>query len=214
MKILRPDDPGPFSRPGEYKTYLQPVFRARCAYCLAPDNRNGGPEGMTVDHFWPQSRFPHLRLNWTNLYYSCSVCNENYKKDHPTEQEEATGCRFVDPCQEDPDDHFRMTRSPETGDYCCVRALTDAARYTLRILRLDRRKQLRDFWRELDHHERTEHDHLAKIEAAIAGIDRDLKRRGSVEDIEQALGVLMTLRNVCRAKLEDIRSLRPFPVEP
>ncbi|MDA1232217.1 MAG: HNH endonuclease, partial [Planctomycetota bacterium] len=75
MIIEKGDDPGPFSTPRNYVSYLRECFRRRCAYCLAPDDRLGGEEGMKVDHFMPESRYKHLRLAWTNLYYSCDVCN-------------------------------------------------------------------------------------------------------------------------------------------
>ncbi len=45
-------------------------FAGVCAYC------EGLPEEATVDHFRPQSRFPHLTLDWLNLVHSCRRCNQ------------------------------------------------------------------------------------------------------------------------------------------
>ena len=71
---------------------------------------------MTVNHFKPECRFPELRFSWPNLYYACLVCNSHYKKDYPTAEEEAEGKRFIDPSEEDPDDHFRLVRDPNGGE--------------------------------------------------------------------------------------------------
>src|SRR5262249_12983632 len=119
MRILRPDDPAPGSKYRQYKTHLQPVFRFRCAYCQTYETRCGGFEGMTIDHFRPRDRYKHLLHTWSNLYYSCTVCNCRYKKNHPTKVEEAAGERFVDACEEDPDDHFPLVRCPKTNQLCC-----------------------------------------------------------------------------------------------
>jgi hypothetical protein len=86
MIIDRGEDPGPFSQPRDYVTHLRGRFRRRCAYCLTPDDRLGGEEGMKVDHFLPESRHADLRLAWSNLYYCCDVCN-NRKSNFPTPDE-------------------------------------------------------------------------------------------------------------------------------
>jgi uncharacterized protein (TIGR02646 family) len=212
MRIERGPDPGPFSRHSEYKPYLQPLFRRRCAYCLTPDDRNGGLEGMTVDHFWPTSRYPYLRLAWSNLYYSCVVCNSHYKKDHPTEEEEAQGHRFVDPCQEDPDDHFRMSRDPRTGTLSRVRALTDPAVFTLRILRLNSRKALSDFWRELDLLERRTLSRIGEIHGFLEQLQQHIKTRGTSNDLGGVRDDYASQFQKLSDELAHIRSMRPFPV--
>src|SRR5580698_6290867 len=112
MRIERGTDPGPYTKARDYVIHLRQLFRHRCAYCLTPDDRLGGEEGMKVDHFHPESRRPELRLAWANLYYCCDVCN-NRKSNYPTDIETARGERFVDPCAEDPDEHFRMVRDAQ-----------------------------------------------------------------------------------------------------
>ena len=156
MKIERRSDPGPFSKHSDYKQHLRLLFRCRCAYCLTPDDRLGGEEAMTVDHFKPVARYKDLKLTWSNLYYACIVCNSHYKKDFPSPEEEAAGKRFVDPCSEDPDDHFRLVPDPDTGDLCRVRPLSESvlADYTIYRLKFNQRRFLRDFWREIHQEER------------------------------------------------------------
>ncbi len=73
MRIVRGSDPGPFAKYGNYKPYLQPLFRSRCAYCISHEEVMGGYEAMEVDHFRPPSQpeFKHLKKEWANLYYAC-----------------------------------------------------------------------------------------------------------------------------------------------
>ena len=151
MIVQRGDDPGPFSQHREYVGYLRKVFSRHCAYCLTPDDRLGGEEGMKVDHFTPESRHRELRLAWVNLYYCCDVCN-NRKSNFPTDSEIASGKRFVDPCAEDPDNHFCLAK--DESDFCKVVSLSIAAEYEVKRLQFNRRPFLRDFWRELSAMER------------------------------------------------------------
>jgi uncharacterized protein (TIGR02646 family) len=213
MKIQRPDDPAPGSKYAQYKPHLQPLFRYRCAYCQTHEKWRGGLEGMTVDHFRPRDRYQHLLHEWSNLYYSCTACNCYYKKDHPTEAEEASGDRFVDPCQDDPDDHFRLVRCPKTNHLCCIRALSDAGRFTLKILKLHVRSQLRDYWRELEMEERKEREILYSIETAIRNWDIVTERNGASPEAASVLSALLNQRKAALERLEDILSRQPFPPE-
>ena len=212
MRILRGPDPGSFKKHGAYKPYLQPLFRERCAYCFAPDNRNGGLEGMTVDHFLDQKHHPELRLAWTNLYYSCVVCNSHYKKDYPTEDEEKAGFRFVDPCKEDPDDHFRMVRDPKTGELCQVRGLSGPANYTIWRLHLNSRKALRDFWRDLEHLEIREVARVNEIDRLLGDLETEASHHGPSHAMKAIRDDYAFARGAHAATLALIRSLRPFPI--
>lgn len=197
MRIRRGDDPGPFSRPRDYVTYLRTLFRHRCAYCLTPDDKLGGEEGMKVDHFLPESKHPTLRLAWANLYYSCDVCN-NRKSDYPTNKEVAQGMGFVDPCAEDPDEHFRLAREPESGDHCRVAYLSELAKYTIFRLKFNRRPFLRDFWRELDAAER-----------------RWTQYKQDVMELQTQIGEsvpeVKSLLDQCESELTSIHQRWPFP---
>jgi len=211
MRILRGKDPGPFQKHGDYKPHLQPLFRERCAYCITPDTRNGGLEGMTVDHFLDQKRHPELRLTWANLYYSCVVCNSHYKKDYPTEAEEKAGLRFVDPCKEDPDEHFRMVRDRNTKELCQVHGLTVAANYTIRRLHLNTRKALRDFWRELEQIEKKEELRISQIDKLMGQVDSRVPK-GFTSTINSIRQDYELTKETCLGRLASIRSLRPFPI--
>ena len=152
-------------------------------------------------------------MAWSNLYYSCVVCNSHYKKDHPTEEEEAQGHRFVDPCQEDPDDHFRMTRDPVTGTLSRVRALTDPAVFTLRILRFNSRRALSDFWRELDRLERGALSRMGEIQGFLEQLQQHAETRGASRDLDAVHDDYARQFQQLSDHLAHIRSMRPFPVD-
>jgi hypothetical protein len=171
MKVRRGRSPCRLSEPSRYKPYLRKPFRFRCAYCQTHDSRLGGLEGMTVDHFRPLVRFPHLRLTWTNLYYACGVCNSHYKKDRPTEEEENAGDQFVDVCETDPDEHIRLEWSISECRYIAATS-TQRGLFTLRVLRFNVRHALRDWWLELD-------DSKAKTERELAQIRDSIQCLGS-----------------------------------
>ena len=57
---------------------LSQDFDQICGYCeqqCNPDTPGRWPNGESVDHFHPRSRFPAEWLNWLNLIYSCHRCN-------------------------------------------------------------------------------------------------------------------------------------------
>jgi len=212
MRIERGPDPGPFSDPAGYRPHLRPLFRCRCAYCLMPDDRLGGEEGMTVDHFKPQRRYPALRLSWSNLYYACSICNSHYKKDCPTPEEEARGERFVDPCKEDPDEHFRLVRDPDTGDRCRVHPLSPTAQYVIFRLKLNARKSLRDFWRLLDQEESRLLGRQNEIRQRLEDCWQTIRRCGSSQELQGLRTDYESQLSASQRELDTVRLLRPFPV--
>ena len=213
MRIERGPDPGPFNNPSDYKRkykpFLRSLFRCRCAYCQSHDDRFGGEDGATVDHFKPEGRYHELRCSWSNLYYACHVCNCHYKKQFPTPDEEAQGKRFVDPCAEDPDDHFRMVQDESTGDISRIRFLSPAAEYTIFRLKLNDRKSLRDFWRNLHHAERRLAERLGEMDDCLSRC-ADIATDPQIESLRS---VCESQRLDCVQELERVRSLRPFPID-
>jgi uncharacterized protein (TIGR02646 family) len=214
MRIQRSDDPAPGSKYPQYKPHLQPLFRSRCAYCQTHERWRGGFEGMTVDHFLPRDRYENLLHSWPNLYYSCTACNCFYKKDHPTAAEEEAGDRFVDPCAEDPDDHFRLVRCAKTNQLCCIKALSDPGRFTLKILKFHVRAQLRDHWRELELVEQKELENLSSIDLSIDQLNILIGQKGASSETESVMTCLSQQRKAAIERLEYIVSQRPFPAEP
>jgi uncharacterized protein (TIGR02646 family) len=212
MRIERGPDPGPLANAAQYKPHLRPLFRRRCAYCRTPDDRLGGEDGMTVDHFKSEKWYPQLRTEWSNLYYACPICNSHYKKDHPKPEEEAEGKRFVDPCREDPDDHFRLVCDPETSDLCRVRPLSPAAHYTVFRLNFNRRKSLRDFWRSLHHEETRLNARKDDLRQRLKDCLQLIDRYGPSEELERLRSDYEKQLTEARTELDATRQLRPFPV--
>jgi uncharacterized protein (TIGR02646 family) len=138
----RVENPPPQKKYQDYKPYLRRDFRTRCAYCLVHEAHYGGLRNYHVDHFRPKKLFPKLTLEYGNLYYACGLCN-TFKGDvWPSQEQQNAGFGFTDPCQEDPyETHFLVNEQDGS-----LRALTNAGRYTLEHLRLDRR-QLRKYRR-------------------------------------------------------------------
>jgi hypothetical protein len=213
LKVQRGKDPGPYTKHSQYKPHLKVCFFERCAYCQVPDEYASGVDGMTVDHFLNQNEFPEHRTTWSNLYYCCTVCNSHYKRDHPTRQELLQGIRFVDPCSEDPDDHFCMTRDLQTGDYCKIKPLSSPAAYMCQLLKFNARKTLRDFWRAIERLEHEEEENLASCLATIKDIKMDIRLRGSSDETKQVLKRTKSASELSRNRLIAIRARRPFPTE-
>ncbi len=213
MRIVRSPDPGPFNHYRDYKPHLQPLFRCRCAYCLSHEDQIGRFDEMQVDHFRPKGRreFAHLEREWANLYYCCGRCNR-HKSDHwPTDQETQRGLRFVDPCLEDPDEHFRLCRPPQHDDLCYVMPLTTPAQYTIAKVRLNR-NQLVQIRRSLAVEEREDREQLRELSRAIEELGADTVDRGLSAHTAEIMRLLETQHQRCLARLERIRSLRPFPL--
>jgi uncharacterized protein (TIGR02646 family) len=128
MIIVRRNNPPQFSEYGKYKPQLRQDFRYCCAYCLTHERTFGALRHMTIDHFRPQSRFPHLLTDYRNLYYCCGECN-TYKGDSwpsDADAEALANLRFIDVCADDVAQHF-------TYSGCEIIALTPAAEFTVAL---------------------------------------------------------------------------------
>ena len=214
MKIVRGSDPGPFAKYGDYKPYLQPLFRSRCAYCISHEDVMGRYDAMQVDHFRPWSRpeFKHLKTKWKNLYYACQRCNRHKWNHWPTTEQNALGFRFIDPCEEDPDDHIRLTRHPKTDELSWLQHLTPAGRYAIEKIRLNR-KQLVDIRRGLARKEGDEGAALNRTRQQIEHLANDVEEGRSTPNVEKVLRSLKEEQELILIRIEDLRSRRPFPVE-
>ena len=116
----------------KYRPYIREDFSECCAYCLMPERFANGEQNFELDHFKPKSKFKELITEYTNIYYSCHVCNSRSRKsDHwPSKKLQAKGYRFVDTCKETFSEHF----VDENGYW---KPISDAGRYTEEIIRLN-----------------------------------------------------------------------------
>ncbi|MBI4904266.1 MAG: hypothetical protein HY820_11555 [Acidobacteria bacterium] len=125
--------PPEFTSYQKFKPFLRKDFRRRCAYCRIPEFRWGTARNYAVEHFRPKSRFPHLRNQYSNLYYSCNRCNE-FKGDRwPDQSILEKGIRLLDPCE---DDTYRQHLLRQTSGI--LEPLTPSGDYTNHLLFLNR----------------------------------------------------------------------------
>ena len=206
MRIIRDTAPGPFSDYSKYKPFLQPLFRSRCAYCLSHEDQMSRFDAMEVDHFRPKGRpeFAHLGLAWANLYYCCRRCNQHKSSKWPNSAERAQGLRFVDPCEEDPDEHFRLTRDESGNEDGKIASETQAGRYSIAKIRLNR-QQLIDIRLDIAREERTAREQLNLIDGLLSSLGTRAQRSSHIAMLEE-------LHENASKSLEHIQALRPFPL--
>ncbi|MFZ3131686.1 MAG: hypothetical protein WA125_11440 [Desulfosporosinus sp.] len=66
-------------RQDDVKQALGGMYEGLCCYCESPI---GVQVFERIEHLMPKSKFPHLCFQWSNLNYSCEVCNSTkYKGD-------------------------------------------------------------------------------------------------------------------------------------
>jgi hypothetical protein len=93
----------------------------------------GGEENFELDHFKPRSKFQDLINDYFNIYYSCHPCNRAKHDEWPPPELFGRGIGFVDLCRDEFAEHFAVE-----GDGSWT-GKTDAGRYTIDIVRLNRK---------------------------------------------------------------------------
>ena len=190
MLFVRKEAPPQQRKYQDYKAYLRRDFLYRCAYCLIHEGHFGGLRNYHVDHFCPKRKFPGLALVYKNLYYSCSICNTVKGDVWPSQDQLSTGYCFTDPCQENPYEHHFHAQGNGI-----LRFLTNAGKYTLEHLRLNRQ--------QLVNHRRRQTDVLEKCR--------------EVRDLVDSLSIRVDLAKRIREQLEQIERFYtdpPIPYEP
>lgn len=88
----------------DIKAALVAMFHGKCAYC---ESRITHIDYGHIEHFRPKSKpqFRQLTFEWDNLLLSCAVCNgAEHKGDRFPEA--AEGGPMINPCKEEPREHF------------------------------------------------------------------------------------------------------------
>lgn len=86
------------------KEALLKMFNGKCAYCESKITHIDYPH---IEHYKPKSlpAYRALAFEWTNLLLACGVCNgAEHKGDRFPEA--AEGGPIINPCDEEPDEHF------------------------------------------------------------------------------------------------------------
>jgi hypothetical protein len=124
-----------------FRPYVRADFRQCCGYCCLHEFWVGGERNFELDHYRPESLFPHLITDFYNLRYSCHVCNANKWKRWVTPAMEAQGVGIVDLTADALSTHYAL--NPNS----ILEPLTNSAEYTIALLRLNSNhlQQLRAF---------------------------------------------------------------------
>lgn len=106
-----------------YKSFLADDFNHRCGYTDCSDFWFGGKRNFQIDHFKPESKYPKLKNEYSNLVYCCSYVNRaKWDDDNPN---------YLDPCDVDFNLHF------ERDDLGYIKAKTPQGQYMVEHLNLD-----------------------------------------------------------------------------
>ena len=106
-----------------YKDSLAEDFNHHCGYTHTCDLWFGGSRTFQIDHIKPESIYPELKNEYSNLVYCCSYVNRAKWDDDSS--------NYLDPCTVDYNEHFERE---EDGR---IVAKTDEARYMLNRLHLN-----------------------------------------------------------------------------
>lgn len=126
LEIRRRKDVKKRSRHGDYKEDLERDFHSICGYCAKPTKVT--KNAFEIDHFIPFSLAPELKNEYSNLVYSCYMCNRKKSYQWPTKDKNLhhNGREgFVDPASEEYDLHLerlndgRINPLTEVGKYMC-----------------------------------------------------------------------------------------------
>jgi hypothetical protein len=203
MKFIKTDPGFRTKTYGKYREFTRTDFRRVCAYCFRHEGDGGGLGQYEQDHFEPKSRPGINPADYSNLYWSCGDCNGPGCKYEtwPSRQEVRYGHVFCDPCKCNP--YSRDYKLDKSG---VLIALTDAGRYTIEHLRLNKRPYLvewRRIARELRGRYLSELDRLRRIE-----------RRLDAEPHSAEITKLLSQVSRLVEKYEAIAYSQPFVVIP
>ncbi|WP_437580153.1 HNH endonuclease [Sorangium sp. So ce887] len=128
----------PVSNYLEYRDQLREDFWFSCAYCSVSEIEARGI-AFEVDHYRPQARFGALRDDYSNLFWSCDICN-GLKGDLPPDEDYERGFRFLKVDEDDPTQHLELEETFRVRPLTPIGKLTEAALYlnSDRLFRLRR----------------------------------------------------------------------------
>lgn len=105
----------------EYRPFLRRDFYCSCAYCTMAESE-AAAVGFSIDHYEPQGARPELINEYSNLFYTCDLCNGRKGNRNPPPAARAVGHRFFRPDQDIHVEHFelkgkRLEPKSPTGEY-------------------------------------------------------------------------------------------------
>lgn len=116
----------------EWKEQLAAEGFHQCVYCAIPDAAMGGIRNFHVEHYRPKSRFVDLENVFTNLFYSCPICNTFKGNDWPADPDHEINC-YPDPSISDYAELFTINLN--SGE---IYGEVTASRYMIEKIHLNR----------------------------------------------------------------------------
>lgn len=108
QKMVREQNPRKYKEYNSYRPFLRKDFKYRCAYCTVHEGEHYG--NFHIDHFKPKKRFSNLKTEYSNLYYSCDICNDYKLNTWPdTDNPDVYDFRFIDPCNDNPNEYLTIS---------------------------------------------------------------------------------------------------------
>lgn len=138
-----------------HKDNLKTDFHSNCGYCGSPDYVFGGRAGFQIDHFAPKSKFPELTNCYSNLIYSCPICNRGKSCKWPSKTANCSTLGnegFIHPCSKEYDENLyrrcdgSIVASTPVGDYM----IQEMKLYLLRHQVIWVREELRALIKEVE----------------------------------------------------------------
>jgi len=127
------------------KDALVNMFHGKCAYC---ESKITHVDYGHIEHFKPKSftAYRTLTFEWTNLLLACAVCNGTEYKGTKFPLA-AEGGPFVNPCDDEPNDHFDFVYD-QTAKLATVVGKTVRGVTTEKLIGLNRHdlRSLRTKW--------------------------------------------------------------------
>jgi uncharacterized protein (TIGR02646 family) len=96
-------------RHAEIETALDTMFHGKCAYCESKIKHVSDPH---IEHYRPKLTFPKFTFDWDNLLLACGTCNSTKFKGAKFPEANAGG-PYINPCTDDPDEHFQFIYDPK-----------------------------------------------------------------------------------------------------
>lgn len=121
----------------EIKETLCAMFHGKCAYC---ESKITYVDYGHIEHYHPKRKFPELAFEWSNMLLACGVCNGSGRKGEHFPEEDQNG-PLVNPCDEDPSQHFSFYYEPACR-IASVYGRTPRGETTEKIIGLNRNELL------------------------------------------------------------------------
>ena len=177
---IRKASPGPYRNYSTYKPFLRTEFDYACVYCNVRESEMGGSKNFQIDHYRPASRFPELKCEYSNLYYSCPDCNRSKRAYWPSKIKRSLGRYILNPCDHDVDQFIKKEGINWQGK-------KRAGWWNILFLRLNSQakleiRQARNDKSELAARLRRE---KAELEEMMANTSNPLELRASADDLSK-----------------------------